>query len=502
MYYNVLQFLEQSAKRYPQKIALADEADSVTYFEYLTGAKKLGSYIAAELNGTINRPVAVLIDRNIKSILAFMGILYSGNFYVPIDAAMPEERIRLIKSTLNPVMVIDTRSSGVPLPNALELERILESAKLDETLLAQIRQNAIDTDPVYAIFTSGSTGIPKGVVISHKSVIDLAEAFYETFSFTDNLVFGNQAPFDFDVSVKDIYSALKCGASLEVLPKKLFKMPKLLVNYLKDRKINTLIWAVSALRIVSDFKTFESVEAPDLKYVMFSGEVMPIRVLNHWMEHAPNAKYINLYGPTEITCNCTYYEVRRRFSLDERLPAGKAFINSRVLLLDEQRREITEKYKHGEICVAGTGLALGYWNDPDRTNDVFIQNPMIPLCESKIYATGDIGYYDENGDIVFSSRKDHQIKHMGHRIELGEIEAALNSIPFITISCCVYDTKNERITCFYEAESECKKGIIAELAKKLPKYMWPNVYIHCDELPMNKNGKIDRAALGRGLKRQ
>lgn len=500
MYYNVLQFLEQSAKKHPQKTALADEADSVSYLEYLTKAKKLGSYIAAELKGTINRPVAVLIDRSIKSILAFMGILYSGNFYVPIDAAMPEERIRLIKSTLNPVMVIDARSSGAPSPNALELEKILESAKLDETLLAQIRQNAIDTDPVYAIFTSGSTGIPKGVAISHKSVIDLTEAFYETFSFTDNLVFGNQAPFDFDVSVKDIYSALKCGASLEVLPKKLFKMPKLLVNYLKNRKINTLIWAVSALRIVSDFKTFESVEAPDLKYVMFSGEVMPIRVLNDWMEHVPNAKYINLYGPTEITCNCTYYEVRRRFSLDERLPAGKAFINSRVLLLDEQRREITEKYKHGEICVAGTGLALGYWNDPERTDAVFIQNPMIPLCESKIYATGDIGYYDENGDIVFSSRKDHQIKHMGHRIELGEIEAALNSIPFITISCCVYDTKNERITCFYEAESECKKGIIAELAKKLPKYMWPNVYIHCDELPMNKNGKIDRTALGRGLK--
>ena len=367
-------------------------------------------------------------------------------------------------------------------------------------LINEIRLNFIDTDPLYSIFTSGSTGIPKGVVVSHKSVIDLVESFNDTFSFNNALVFGNQAPFDFDVSVKDIYNALRCGGTVQVLPKKLFKMPKLLVNYLRERHVNTLIWAVSALRIVADFETFDAVEGIDLKYVMFSGEVMPIRALNYWMDKIPDARYVNLYGPTEITCNCTYYDVTYKHKEDEMLPIGKAFVNSRVELFDEEKKPITEPGKIGEICVMGSCLALGYWNNKERTQEAFIQNPGISAYDSTMYATGDMGYYDTEGNIVFVSRKDYQIKHMGHRIELGEIEVALNAIPFLNVACCLFDKENEKIVCFYQAEKECKKEIVAELSKKLPKYMWPNVYVHYAELPLNKNGKIDRVLLGSTLK--
>lgn len=495
MYYNVLQYLEESAERYPQKTALADERESVTYREYLTAARRLGCAVSARLNGAVNRPVAVLIDRNVRSVLAFMGVLYSGNFYVPLDAAMPQDRVSLILDTLRPALVVDARSAGAPFAGALGLDGMLEPAAGDDALLDRVRRGAIDTDPVYAMFTSGSTGVPKGVVVSHRSVIDLAEAFQEAFSFDAGLVFGNQAPFDFDMSVKDLYNALRCGATVQILPKRLFKTPKLLLEYLGDRGIDTLIWAVSALRIVSDFKTFAAAEAPALKYVMFSGEAMPARVLDDWMEHVPGARYVNLYGPTEITCNCAYYEVGRRFSPGERIPVGRAFVNSRVLLMDGQHREILEPDRPGEICVAGTGLALGYWNDPERTDAAFIQNPELPLRGARLYATGDIGCYDGEGNLVFLSRKDHQIKHMGHRIELGEIETALDALPLLDAACCLYDGKAERIVCFYQAERDCKREIVRHLSQKLPKYMWPGVYVRYDALPLNKNGKIDRAEL-------
>lgn len=500
MIYNVLQFLERNAEIYTDKIALEDEQEKVTYGEYLDKAKNIGSFIAHRVNREVNQPVAVLIDRNIKSLIAFMGIVYSGNFYVPIDCTMPSERIELIYKTLKPILVIDARGKEDVWNGAVGLESILAENHLDESCLADIRANTIDTDPLYAIFTSGSTGVPKGVVVCHRSVIDLVYAFEEAFAFDHTCVFGNQAPFDFDVSVKDTYNALKVGGTIQVLPKKLFKMPKMLVSYLCDKKVNTLIWAVSALRIVADFKTMEECEVPNLKYVMFSGEVMPVKALNYWMDKIPEAKYVNLYGPTEITCNCTYFEINKRFEDDQMLPIGKAFKNSRVVLRNDQNRIIKEKNEVGEICVMGTCLAHGYWNDPDKTAAAFVSNPMISAYPSKMYATGDMGYYNEDGDIVFASRRDFQIKHMGHRIELGEIEVVLNSLSCLTVSCCLYDREREKIVCFYQAPAECKKEIVMGLATKLPKYMWPNVYVHYEALPMNKNGKIDRVKLNETLK--
>lgn len=494
MIYNVLQLLEKNVQEFPDKIALGDEKKQLTYLEYYNISRKIAAYLIEKLNGRMCCPVAVLIDRNVDSVLAFMGVAYSGNFYVPIDMTMPESRVQLIYDTVRPVLIIDARERYQKDGQIILLKDAM-GCDIDHKKLEQVRMAMIDTDPLYAIFTSGSTGVPKGVAVSHKSVLDLVGAFAMTFGFDDSLVFGNQAPFDFDVSVKDIYNALSCGGTLQILSKKLFKFPKLLIEYLLQKKINILIWAVSALRIVADFNTFEATAVPALRYIMFSGEVMPVKTLNYWMDRLPAARYINLYGPTEITCNCTYFEVNRHFDNEESLPIGKAFPNSRVMLKDDQGNFIQTPGQTGEICVAGTCLALGYWNNPEKTGEVFIDNPGISAYESKIYTTGDLGYYNPDGDLIFTSRKDYQIKHMGHRIELGEIETALNAMPFLTISCCLYDSIKEEIICFYQAHSECRKEIVKELSKKLPKYMWPNKYVYYDEIPVNKNGKIDRAAL-------
>ena len=498
---SILRYLEYDALNHPDRAALADENRQLTYREYLLSAQTIGTYLAANITkGQMRRPIVVLIDRNVYSVLAFMGCLYSGNFYVPVDATMPAERIRLILETASPLCILDAREAGKPWNGAIRVVDILEDGSLDSELMKFIQGQVIDADPLYAIFTSGSTGIPKGVLISHRSALNMTESFGEAFGFDDDLVFGNQAPFDFDVSVKDIYNSLRCGARLEIIPKRLFMLPKLLIEYLNERTVNILIWAVSALRIVANFKTLDSIDTlPRFKFIMFSGEVMPVKVLNYWKDHVPSARYVNLYGPTEITCNCTYYEVTRRYEDAESLPIGRALPNYRVFLRDEAGKILNQPNVVGEICVEGAGVALGYWNDPERTQQAFIQNPLATGYRSTVYATGDMAYYAEDGNLVFASRKDYQIKHMGHRIELGEIETALNAIPFMDVACCLYNTVDEKIVCFYQSSNQNVKDIVAELGKYLPKYMWPNQYVHMEQMPLNKNGKVDRQLLNKQL---
>ncbi len=496
---NVLEYLEKSAGKHPDKIALRDESSELTYSEYVSRARAVGSYLLANVaEGRRSRPIAVIIDRNIRSIVTFMGIVYSGNFYVPIDNTMPAERVELIYETLDPIAVIDARTNTEKaVEGAIKLDDILTEAVTDEAALAKVRREAIDTDPLYTVFTSGSTGVPKGVVACHRSVVDLVESFSDAFGFDENMVHANQAPFDFDMSVKDIYNAMRNGSTVVVVPKKLFSLPKLLLEFLTEYNVNTLCWAVSALRIVSDFRALGAAERlPDLRYVLFSGEVMPIKALNYWMEHIPGPMYVNLYGPTETTCNCTYYIVNGKQDELKALPIGKPFLNTRIYLLDEKREKlVTKPGEIGEVCVAGSGLSMGYWNNREKTNEAYFRNPAITEYESMLYGTGDMAYYNEDGDLMFASRRDFQIKHMGHRIELGEIEVALNAIPFIDTACCLFDEQRGKIVCFYQSEIEDTKAIVKFLSDKLPKYMWPNIYKRYDRLPLNKHSKIDRVKL-------
>lgn len=509
MYINVLELLEDNLRDNPEKIALMDADKAVTYAELGEMAKKVASYIGTVLGTDVRRqPIAICIDRNIESLILFMGVLYSGNFYVPIDVNMPSDRISLIFDVLKPKMVIASSGQVIEGTNAVAFDDAV-NCEIDCEFIESVRAGHIDTDPMYAIFTSGSTGTPKGVLVCHRSVIDLVEQFNVTFPFPENPVFGNQAPFDFDVSVKDIYDSLYQHGTVCVIPKQLFTMPLKLIEYINDKGINTIIWAVSAMRIVENFKTFSKIKPEGLRLVMFSGEIMPVKVLNYWRENTENTTYVNLYGPTEITCNCTYYIVDREYDVTEALPIGKAFRNTQILLIDTENGDvITGSNKQGEICVRGTCLALGYYNAPDRTEDAFKQSPLSYAYPEKIYHTGDLGFYDADGLLQFTSRKDYQIKHMGHRIELGEIEVAVNAIDYIDAAVCVFDRDREKIVLFYQAgegkeafesSKELERDIVKNIGKKLQKFMWPNVYKAYDKLPMNKNGKIDRVLLAKTL---
>jgi D-alanine--poly(phosphoribitol) ligase subunit 1 len=494
---NVLEYLEHSASICPKKIAVEDQEKNCSYKELLLNAKRIGSFLSGyESPGS---PVVVFMDKSVEALTAFMGIVYAGCFYVLISPAQPAARIRQILHVLNAGSIITIGDHGALLKdmefsgNLFDYHEVVK-CEIREEPLKIIRDFSLDINPLYCNFTSGSTGVPKGVLVSHRSVIDFMEYFPSMFGITGEDIIGNQAPFDFDVSVKDIYSTLKVGATMVIIPKKLFSIPTELLDFLCERQVTTLIWAVSALCLITQLKGFTYKVPSKVNKILFSGEAMPVKHLTTWQKHLPDAHYVNLYGPTEITCNCTYYQVDRIFEAHETLPIGKAFPNEKVFLLDQNDELISEKVRIGELCVSGTALALGYYNNPEQTKRAFVQNPLNTHCLETIYRTGDLAFYHENGELCFAGRKDFQIKHMGHRIELEEIEAVINSFPLIQRACCVFDDEKNRIGAFYVGDMEGKE-ISVRMRETLPVYMIPSAFYPLPELPVTANGKIDRKKL-------
>lgn len=549
---NVLEYLEQSAQKYPDKIAVKDTTCAYTYEQLQKKARYIGSHLAKHT--TPKHPVCVFADKSADTLAVFFGIVYAGCFYTLVDPSFPEARIQSMLSVLQPDVIVD--GSSVPeklavcgctervirmetLVHGLKVEctnsedtdnmaqtgrdgttgpmnqqkelhavdeidsdetgyadRQMKLSDIENARLQEIRESMIDTDPLYCNFTSGSTGTPKGVLVAHRSVIEFIDQFTEIFDITKADVIGNQAPFDFDVSVKDIYSAMKVGATLVVIPKAYFMFPNSVVDMLDENHVTTLIWAVSALCLLNRLHGLKHKVPAHINKILFSGEAMPIRQLHAWQSCYPDAVFVNLYGPTEITCNCTYHILEREYTEEEKLPIGIPFPNERVFLLDEddQLIEPGSVGKIGELCVAGTTLALGYYRNAAATAKAFAANPLNPDYPETIYRTGDLASYGGNGLLYFAGRKDFQIKHMGHRIELEEIEHALAAIPEIEGAACFYDReKNKVVACYIGIDD--KKYLITAMKKKVPDYMVPNVFCKVDMLPLNKNGKTDKKLL-------
>lgn len=493
---SVLDYLQIAYECHPQKTAVISEDGCMSYARLYETAAVIGFAVSKRVNK--GEGVAVLMEKGSRALASFLGVAAAGGFYAPVDPSLPPQRIESMLKTLNTRLII-TESGKAPVLEGLDYsgdvllyEDIAQGSNRDATL-GVIRQSLLPRDPLYCIFTSGSTGVPKGVLISHGSVISFIEEFTSVFSIDETDVIGNQAPFDFDVSVKDIYSALKCAATLCIIPKVHFSFPTNLIKYLNDNGVTTIIWAVSAMSIVANFKAFTAGVPQYLKRVMFSGEIMPMKHLKLWQSHLPNAEFVNLYGPTEITCNCTYYIVDREFADTDTLPIGRPFNNCEILLLDGDKS--AAEGESGEICVRGCSLAFGYYNNAERTAEAFVQNPLNTAYSDIIYRTGDLGRYNANGELVFQTRKDFQIKHMGHRIEPGEIEAAVNAVEGIFSGACVFDAARNRIVYYFKGEGVDQKKILAEIGKSLPKYMWPNKFIELAAMPMTKNGKINRVLL-------
>ncbi len=494
---NVLDYLNEIVGRKPGKTAYSDGANALSFQEVYDLSRGVGSFLHGK--GIYKKPVVVFMKKSPAEVAAFFGVVAGGDFYVPIDEEMPAGRIQLILDNVqSPLILCDRETLETARTFRIgegELALFEEASRcgIDDAALEEIRDRAIDTDPIYIVFTSGSTGIPKGVAACHRSVIDYIERLSEILNFDEDTVFGNQSPLYFDACLKELYPTLKFGATTYLIPRELFSVPVKLVEYLNTYGINTICWVVSALTMISAFGTFDTVKPRFLRTVAFGSEVFPIRQFRIWREALPGAAFTNLYGPTECTGMCCYYRVEREFGEDEAIPIGRPFPNREVLLLTPEGK-LAGEGQEGEICVRGTALTLGYYNDPARTAESFVQNPLNTAYPERIYRTGDIGRYNEAGELVFVSRKDYQIKHMGHRIELGEIEVNVDMLPDIRMAACIYDAGKSKIVLYYVGDAT-EKELAAVLKTKLPRYMLPNRIFRLDAMPFTANGKIDRVTL-------
>lgn len=493
---SVLCWLDSTAQKYAKKTIFFDSDSNLTFEEFNTYTKAVGTFLADKI--AQQSPVIVMSGRHALTPACFLGVVRAGGFYAPMDATMPAHRLNQIIGVIKAdIMVVDREHLEAAKSldfdgEIVVLEDILDT-QIDEQKLAQATENLTEFAPIYTIFTSGSTGVPKGVITSHHSLMCYINSVCKVLELDDSDVLGNQSPLDYIAAVRDIYLPIKTGASTVIIPKNEFAMPTKLFETLNEYKVTALCWSVAGIELPAKLGAFDIVKPEYLKKVIFSGSVMPCKYLKIWQQNLPQVKYINQYGPTEATASCTYYVVDKPVDDDTVLPIGKPYDNYRIILLNEDGTQ-TKQGEIGEICVSGPCVTLGYYGAKEKTDEVFVQNPLNKNYREIIYKTGDLGHLDEDGVLYFHGRKDRQIKHMGHRIELSEIEETAKQLQGITDCCSLYYKEKEHLYLFYTGDAT-SKDIVLHFRSQMPAFMVPRKLINLDSMPTLPNGKIDMQSL-------
>lgn len=485
------------AKDRTGEVLLSDETQQLTQRMVWERAMRVGLWLHGQ--GIFNEPVGVVARHRADTLVLYLGVLASGNYYVPLQPEIRKERLNNICIQTGLSVILDSEENeqqvmSLDVPVRLVKETVAASASVAEEncrLLADCRARLPEDALMYLIFTSGSTGEPKGIKKTHRGMVHFLKAYIQEFDFDTDDRLANQTPFYFDASAKDIYMALKLKCRLYVIDEHMFVMPLKLAQFLEEEQITVIQWVPSALCMLSRFRVFDQVTLHYLKKVLFVGEVMPVNQLRIWMEALPETEFINLYGASEMAGVCMSWHVKALTQDTTSLPIGYPLPGCEVFLI-QNGRVIQEPGETGEIYVRSKTLAAGYLGDEERTARVFTQRPCEELPEGIYYRSGDLAKYDEDGALVFVARDDDQIKHMGHRIELGEIGSALTGLSGVRGSCCIY--AKEKIVLFYEG-IPTKAQVRNYLKEKLVDYMIPNKIIQMEELPRNANGKADRQKL-------
>jgi amino acid adenylation domain-containing protein len=506
MQINIIEYFIKTASLYPAKQAVIEGETSISFEQLRRQSIAFASAIVQQ-NDIYNLPVAVYLPKTIHTVIADMAIMYSGNAYMNLDVKAPIERIHNILKQVDPEIIItNSRYLDViksVLPSSLKVYLIDQPYSFNEEQEKQLLKRLsclIDTDPYCIINTSGSTGTPKSVVLNHKSFIDFTEWSIDTLKIGQDEIIGSLSPSIFDIYSHELCMMMAKSSTIVLLPEQLSAFPIRILEILKKENVSYLFWVPTIMVNIANMDMLSKIELPALKTVWFAGEVLPTKQYNYWHKKLPETKFVNLYGPIEITLDCTYYIVDREFDDSEPLPIGFPCRNTSILILNETNRQC-KPGEEGELCVRGTSLAMGYYNNPEKTAAAFTQNPLNTKYPELIYRTGDVVAENERGEIMFRGRKDTLVKHLGYRIELGEIEhIVVNTLQLVSNGCVIYNRQNKEITLVYEATEDIS---VAEFRKQigqsLPKYMIPTKYVRVDKMPMNPNGKIDRLKLNKQI---
>jgi len=499
---NLTEYFNTVSKKYADRTAIIEGSKTTNFESLYRSCCGIARCISETINGQINQAIAVYLPKSTESIQWDIGIIYSGNFYMNLDTKSPVKRIANILDLIKPAVVVtnaenagkikETGYGGITLITGGVL---FNSEEQDKQLFRNL-DRLIDTDPLCIINTSGSTGTPKGVVLNHRSFIDFTEWAIETLKIGDNEVIGSLSPLVFDIYSFELCMLMVKGSTIVLIPENQSAFPVNILKLMQETAVTFIFWVPTIMVNIANMDLIGRIPLPDLKTIWFAGEVFPTKQFNYWRKHLSGTKFVNLYGPIEITLDCTYYIAERELKDDEPIPIGFPCRNTDVLILTEDN-QLAEIGEIGELCVRGTSLAMGYYNNPEKTHNAFVQNPLNKSYPELIYRTGDLVFTNENKEIIFKGRKDSLVKHLGYRIELGEIEhVIINTLKLVKNGCVVYDVTKKEIVLFYESDGEVPvANMRKEIGNIFPKYMVPGTYIRMEELPRNTNGKIDRFLL-------
>jgi amino acid adenylation domain-containing protein len=516
-------YLAASAERHPERTAVVDGDRSVTYAELHERSGRLSSLLREHGVRRGDR-VGLYLDKSLEAVVGIYAILRVGATYVPLDPAAPPHRLAGIAANADLRLLITGREKadlwGELLEHGAPVETLVALNASDHDVsdpgITLLTGDALDTqeadppaaegrepsDLAYILYTSGSTGVPKGVMLSHANAISFVDWAAAEFEVRETDVLSSHAPLHFDLSVLDLYVAAKAGAALALVPGQLSLFPSELARWIRDTGITVWYSVPSILTLLVLRGKLQETQLPQLRTILFAGEVFPTKYLHALMQLVPHVRFANLFGPTETNV-CTWYEVPRWTGEPPlSIPIGKPACGDETFAVLEDG-SIAPEGEVGELYVRGPSVMQGYWADPERTEATLLPDWRGDGRETpaghNTYRTGDLVRLDENGDWIFLGRRDSQIKSRGYRIELGDIEAALGLHPSV-VECAVVPIPDEVVTNRIKAyvvvrDDVGQDDLVAFVCERLPRYMAPELFEFRDELPRSSTGKVDRRAL-------
>ncbi len=523
MVYVLPQLLTQSAAKFGSKTAVQFESQSLSFEELDALTNQVAR--ALQENGVRRGDrVGIFVNKSMASVIAVFGIMKTGAAYVPLDPNAPAERLAFIANDCNVQVLLSVpaklEKSGelLQLESSIQTVLLLEEGGLDNAVPQNlVRREDIDllpadklevpgfneSDLAYILYTSGSTGQPKGVMITHRTILTFVNWSGNEVGLSSDDVTTSHAPLHFDLSTFDIYASIQAGARLVLIPEGYSIFPVRLADLLAKEKVTVSYLVPSILVLLLTRGNLSKVDLSSMRTVIFAGEVFPIKFLKQLAQTVPQADLFNWFGPTETNV-CTSYKVQAKDLADEQqepLSIGRGCKNTDCFVVDTDGKIVDELGVRGELLVRGPCVASGYWNNPEATSKGFVENPFQSAFSETIFRTGDIVELNEEGDYIYHGRRDHMVKTRGYRVELGEVETRLASHDGVSLAIVVPvpdDLLGNILVAYVEPHegAQLEQDMLQKhCLATLPRYMVPERCVVMDALPVTSSGKTDRVKL-------